>query len=42
MKVVVMGAAGKTGSLVVERALVAGHTVSCLIRSQFDGIDRES
>ena len=28
MNVIVFGAAGKTGSLVVERALAAGHNVS--------------
>jgi uncharacterized protein YbjT (DUF2867 family) len=32
MKVLVFGASGKTGGLVVERALAAGHEVSVLIR----------
>ena len=32
MKVLVLGAAGKTGSLVVERALAKGHEVTVLVR----------
>lgn len=32
MKVLVIGAAGKTGSLVVEKALAAGHTVTAFVR----------
>ena len=32
MKVLVFGATGKTGSLVVDRALAEGHTVSVLVR----------
>ena len=32
MKVLVLGASGKTGGLVVERALAKGHEVSVLIR----------
>ena len=31
MKVLVVGAAGKTGRLVVERALAAGHAVTALV-----------
>lgn len=34
MKVVVFGAGGKTGSLVVERALEAGHTVTAFLRDR--------
>ena len=33
MNLVVLGATGRTGSLVVEQALVAGHTVTALVRS---------
>jgi uncharacterized protein YbjT (DUF2867 family) len=33
MNLVVLGATGRTGSLVVERALAAGHTVTALVRS---------
>ena len=33
MKLVVLGATGRTGSLVVEQALAAGHTVTALVRS---------
>ncbi len=33
MKVVIFGAAGKTGSLVVEKALAAGHTVRAITHS---------
>ncbi len=32
MKVLVLGATGKTGSLVVERALAKGHEVTVLVR----------
>jgi putative NADH-flavin reductase len=32
MKVLVFGASGKTGGLVVERALAMGHEVSVLVR----------
>ena len=31
MKVLIFGAAGKTGSLVVDRALAAGHEVTVLV-----------
>jgi putative NADH-flavin reductase len=40
MKVLVLGAAGKTGILVVKRALAAGHTVTALIHAHED--DKES
>lgn len=33
MNLVVLGATGRTGSLVVEQALDAGHTVTALVRS---------
>jgi uncharacterized protein YbjT (DUF2867 family) len=33
MNLVVLGATGRTGSLVVEQALAAGHTVTALVRS---------
>lgn len=33
MKVLVLGARGKTGRLVVDRALAAGHTVTALVHS---------
>src|SRR5437588_8740803 len=33
MKLVVLGATGRTGRLVVEQALAAGHTVTALVRS---------
>ena len=33
MKLVVLGANGRTGRLVVEQALAAGHTVTALVRS---------
>ena len=33
MKLVVLGATGGTGRLVVEQALAAGHTVTALVRS---------
>ena len=33
MNLVVLGAAGRTGRLVVEQALAAGHTVTALVRS---------
>ena len=33
MKLVVLGATGRTGRLVVEQALAAGHTVVALVRS---------
>ena len=33
MKLVVLGATGRTGRLVVEKALAAGHTVTALVRS---------
>ena len=32
MNVLIMGAAGKTGSLVVERAVAAGHVVTAFVR----------
>ena len=34
MKILVFGANGKTGRLVVERALTAGHTVTAFVRDQ--------
>jgi uncharacterized protein YbjT (DUF2867 family) len=33
MKLVVLGATGRTGQIVVEQALAAGHTVTALVRS---------
>lgn len=33
MKLLVLGATGATGRLVVDQALVAGHTVRALVRS---------
>ena len=36
MKVLVIGAGGKTGRLVVEKAVTAGHTVTALIHSAED------
>ncbi len=33
MKLLVLGASGRTGRLVVEQALAAGHTVTALVRS---------
>jgi len=33
MNLAVLGATGRTGTLVVERALAAGHTVTALVRS---------
>jgi uncharacterized protein YbjT (DUF2867 family) len=33
MNLLVLGATGRTGSLVVEQALAAGHTVTALVRS---------
>ena len=33
MNVLVIGAAGKTGSLIVERAVAAGHTVTAFVRN---------
>lgn len=36
MKVLVIGAGGKTGRLVVDQAVAAGHTVSALIHSAED------
>jgi len=33
MKLVVLGANGRTGRLVVEQALAAGHNVTALVRS---------
>ena len=33
MNLVVLGATGRTGGLVVEQALAAGHTVTALVRS---------
>ena len=34
MNVVVFGAGGETGSLVVERAIAAGHTVTAFVRDR--------
>ena len=36
MKILIIGAAGKTGRLVVERALTAGHQVVALVHSEED------
>lgn len=36
MKVLVVGAAGKTGQLVVEKALAAGHEVTAFVRGASD------
>ncbi len=33
MKILVLGAAGKTGRLVVQKALERGHEVHCLVRN---------
>ncbi|GCB46236.1 hypothetical protein SNL152K_3534 [Streptomyces sp. NL15-2K] len=33
MKLLVLGATGATGRLVVDQALAAGHTVRALVRS---------
>jgi len=33
MNIVVLGATGRTGRLVVEQAIAAGHTVTALVRS---------
>src|SRR4030088_2963552 len=33
MKLLILGATGRTGRLVVEQALAAGHTVTALVRS---------
>src|ERR1700731_957378 len=33
MNLVILGATGRTGRLVVEQALAAGHTVTALVRS---------
>ncbi len=33
MNLLVLGATGRTGRLVVEQALAAGHTVTALVRS---------
>ncbi len=34
MKILILGAAGRTGRLLVEQALVAGHTVTAFVRSE--------
>lgn len=34
MKVLILGAAGRTGRLLVEQALIAGHTVTAFVRSE--------
>lgn len=36
MKILVVGAAGKTGRLVVDQALQAGHDVTALVHSADD------
>ena len=41
MKVLVFGAAGKTGSLVVKKALAAGHEVSVFVREGFHGANAD-
>ncbi len=42
MKVLVIGAAGKTGKLVVERAVAAGHTVTALVHQHEDPNDHKN
>ena len=34
MKLLVLGAAGKTGSIVVDQALAAGHNVTAFVRNR--------
>ncbi len=41
MKVLIFGAAGKTGSLVVGKALAAGHAVSVFVRDGFHGANAD-
>ncbi len=41
MKVLVFGAGGKTGSLVVQKALAAGHEVSVFVRDGFHGANAD-
>ena len=41
MKILVIGAGGKTGKLVVERALAAGHTVTALVHTDEEQKDKE-
>ena len=41
MKLLVIGAAGKTGKLIVERAVAAGHHVSALTHVHEDGNPKE-
>ncbi|MBO3697520.1 NAD(P)-dependent oxidoreductase [Roseivirga sp. E12] len=33
MKILLLGATGRTGNLVLEQALATGHQVNCLVRS---------
>lgn len=33
MKILLLGATGRTGSLVLKKALAAGHQVNCLARN---------
>ena len=42
MKVLVIGAAGKTGKLVVERAVAAGHSVTALVHQHEDPNDHKN
>ena len=41
MKVLVIGAGGKTGKLVVERAVAAGHQVTALVHADEEHKDKE-
>ena len=41
MKVLIFGAAGKTGSLVVQKALAARHEVSVFVREGFHGANAD-
>ena len=41
MKVLVIGAGGKTGKLVVQRSLAAGHTVTALVHADEEHNDKE-
>jgi putative NADH-flavin reductase len=42
MKVLVLGAGGKTGELVVERALVAGHEVTAFVHDRTSRVDQRA
>ena len=41
MKTLIIGAGGKTGKLVVERALAAGHQVTALVHADEEHKDQE-